>query len=82
MIIITTIYTTIYTIIYTTITTIVYKKKKEESKEERRNLRLSRAWLLGLNLRYLFSFFLIISVSMRCDKKHPQCSGGQLQDDR
>jgi hypothetical protein len=62
MIIITTIYTNIYTIIYTYIYTI-YKKKKEESKEERRNLRLSRAWLLGLNLWYIFSFFLITTIS-------------------
>ena len=56
MIINTTIYTTIYTIIYTYIYTI-YKKKKEESKEERRNLRLSRAWLLGLNLCIFMTTF-------------------------
>ena len=60
MIIITTIYTTIYTNIYTT-TTSIYKKKKEESKEERRNLRLSRAWLLGLNLCIFMTTFFSIS---------------------
>lgn len=57
MIIITIIYTTIHT----TITTIVYKKKKEESKEERRNLRLSRVWLLGLNLYILMTTFFSFS---------------------
>jgi len=60
MIIITTIYTNIYTIIYTYIYTI-YKKKKEESKEERRNLRLSRAWLLGLNLCIFMTTFFFFS---------------------
>ena len=46
MLINTTMNTTIYTTMYSTT---IYKKKKEESKEERRNLRLSKACLLGLN---------------------------------
>ena len=61
MLINTTMNTTIYTTMYSTT---IYKKKKEESKEERRNIRLSREWLLGLYLRYIydyiFSFILII----------------------
>ena len=63
----------------------MYKKKKEESKEERRNLRLSRVWLLGLNLRYIFSFFLIIIMNNKecihlvepsSECVYPECNGG------